>query len=113
APDSVYLMNMGPGWPTRAKWVGFWRGVRTDRWMYARWRGDERGPLLFDRQKGPYEMQNLAGKPKYAEICQQMEQRLQRWMTETGDPFDIGPRDPKTGMLSLGQKFANKRWEGR
>ncbi|MHC4460532.1 MAG: sulfatase/phosphatase domain-containing protein [Planctomycetota bacterium] len=27
-PDSVYLMNMGLGWPDRDQWVGCWRGVR-------------------------------------------------------------------------------------
>ncbi len=109
-PDSVYLQNMGPGWPYRGKWVGFWRGVRTDRWMYARWKDGERGPLLFDRKNDPYEMKNLAGKKEYAEIQQELEDRLRRWMTETGDPFDTGPRDPKNGMLMLGQEFASEKW---
>ncbi|MBM3265547.1 MAG: sulfatase, partial [candidate division Zixibacteria bacterium] len=47
--DSVYMQILGPGWPHRGKWVGFWRGVRDERWTYARWRGNERGPFLFDR----------------------------------------------------------------
>ena len=29
--DSVYLQILGPGWPDRSKWLGFWRGVRTER----------------------------------------------------------------------------------
>ncbi len=109
-PDSVYLQNMGPGWPDRKKWVGFWRGVRTDRWVYARWYKDEHEPLLFDCQEDPYELRNLAGKKEYADIQQQMEERLRRWMRETGDPFETGPRDPKTGMLILGQEFVNEKW---
>ncbi len=109
-PDSVYLQNLGVGWPNRSKWVGFWRGVRTDRWMYARWLGDDHEPFLFDLKNDPYEMQNLAGKPKFAKVQEKMEERLKQWMAETGDTFDTGPRDAK-GMLKLGQKFANEKWE--
>lgn len=25
-PDSVYLQMLGPGWPSRKKWLGLWRG---------------------------------------------------------------------------------------
>ncbi len=109
-PDSVYLQNMGPGWPNRGKWVGFWRGVRTEEWMYARWHNNEREPMLFDLKKDPYEMNNLAGRKEYAEIRARMEARLQQWMAETKDPFDTGPRDPQTGMLKLGQEFASEKW---
>ncbi|MBN1488675.1 MAG: sulfatase [Phycisphaerae bacterium] len=109
-PDSVYLQNMGPGWPYRGKWVGYWRGVRTERWVYARWHNNEREPMLFDRNNDPLEMQNLAGKAKFADVQQQMETRLQRWIADTNDPFDTGPRDPKTGMLELGQEFADDKW---
>lgn len=42
ANESVYLMNMGPGWPDREEWVGRWRGVRTERYTYARWYNNER-----------------------------------------------------------------------
>jgi len=112
APDSVYLMNMGPGWPCRdnGQWVGHWRGVRTARWVYARWHDDpDQGPLLFDRKDDPYEMKNLAGRKEYADVQQQMEARLKQWMRQTEDPFETGRRDPETGMLLLGQEFANRR----
>lgn len=110
-PDSVYLMNMGPGWPGRGKWVGFWRGVRTDRWVYARWHDNEHEPVLFDLKEDPYEMHNLAGKSKVTQVQKELEDRLQRWIKETGDPFDTGPRDPNTGMLMLGQEFASEKWK--
>ena len=58
--DSVYLQILGPGWPHRGEWVGFWRGLRTERWVYARWYKNEYGPLLFDRDNDPYELNNLA-----------------------------------------------------
>lgn len=107
-PDSVYLQIEGPGWPNRGKWVGYWRGVRTDRWVYARWFGTG-DIMLFDRDNDPYEMKNLAGNPDYAETQQQLEQRLKKWMEDTGDPFDTGERD-EIGMLRLGQEFTSDRW---
>ena len=103
--DSVYLQILGPGWPHRGKWVGFWRGIRTDRWVYARWHHNEYGPLLFDRDNDPFEMNNLADDPEFTETQRQLESRLQRWIKETGDPFDSGERDPDTGILKLGQTF--------
>ncbi|MCL5278841.1 MAG: sulfatase [Planctomycetes bacterium] len=113
-PDSVYLMNMGTGWPDRPRWVGLWRGVRTERWVYARWwhNQDEHEPLLFDRQNDPYEMNNLAGNPKFTDVQQQMETRLKKWMADTGDPFETGPREPTKGMLDLGFKL-QPRWSRR
>ena len=109
--DSVYLQILGPGWPHRGEWVGYWRGIRTNRWVYARWHGHQRDTLLFDRRDDPFEMKNLAGDPAYRQIQDDCEARLQRWMEETGDPFDTGPRDPKTGMLLLGQRFNHEMYE--
>ena len=109
SPDSVYLQILGPGWPHRGDWVGFWRGLRTDRWVYARWLHDE-DAWLFDRENDPLEMTNLAGRPEHAEIQRQLEQRLQQWMADTGDPFETGARDPATGMLCLGQTFTHAKW---
>lgn len=110
APDSIYLQNMGPGWPHRGKWVGYWRGVRTEDWLYARWHNNEREPMLFDLKNDPLELNNLAEKEEYADVRRRMEARLQQWIEETKDPFDTGPRDPRTGMLKLGQQFTNDKW---
>jgi arylsulfatase A-like enzyme len=107
-PDSVYLQILGPGWPHRGDWVGYWRGVRTDRWLYARWHGGD--VLFYDREADPYEMENLAGRPEYTGVQASLEKRLQRWIAETGDPFDTGARDPETGMLQLGQTFIHEKW---
>jgi arylsulfatase A-like enzyme len=76
-PDSVYLQILGPGWPHRGDWVGFWRGIRTRRWVYARWHGSgER--LLFDRDNDPYEMDNLAGRLAFAAVEASLEARLRQ-----------------------------------
>jgi arylsulfatase A-like enzyme len=112
-PDSTYLQLLGPGWPYRGDWVGYWRAVRGDRYTYARWYQPEKyeeGIWLFDRDKDPYEMQNLAGKPAAKQLQNRMEDRLQQWMQDTDDPFDTGERDPETHMLQLGQKFSNAKW---
>jgi len=108
-PDSVYLQILGPGWPHRGGWVGFWRGLRTDRWVYARWLNNE-DVWLFDREKDPFEMANLAGSPEHKEIQVRLEQRLQQWIRDTDDPFETGERDPTTGMLCLGQTFTHEKW---
>jgi len=108
--DSVYLQILGPGWPHRGDWVGYWRGIRTDRWLYARWYKNEYGPLLFDRASDPYEMDNLAGDPDYTRIQTGLEARLKKWIQDTDDPFDSGPRDGETRMLVLGQEFNDDRY---
>ena len=40
--------------------------VRTTRWRYTEWDGGRRGTELYDHEHDPYELQNLAGKTKYA-----------------------------------------------
>ncbi|MBV7333541.1 sulfatase [Chloroflexi bacterium TSY] len=104
--DSVFLQNMAHGWPNRDGWVGRWRGVRTDRWTYARWFGNERGPWLFDRSEDPLEMVNLADSAEARPALEEMECRLHRWMEATHDPFEYGRRGPR-GFLELGQVFAD------
>ncbi|MEM7537573.1 MAG: sulfatase [Chloroflexota bacterium] len=106
ASESVYLQNMAHGWPNRDNWVGRWRGVRTERWTYARWFGNERGPWLFDRQNDPLEMVNLANSAEARPALEEMEARLHRWMEATHDPFEYGRRGPR-GFLELGQVFAD------
>jgi arylsulfatase A-like enzyme len=112
-PDSVYLQILGPGWPHRGRWIGLWRGVRTDRYVYARWHNPDQyqqGIWLFDRETDPYEMRNLAGNKDYVDIESKMEARLQKWMRDTEDPFDTGEREADTHMLKLGQKFIHERY---
>ena len=109
-PDSVYLQILGPGWPPRTKWLGLWRGVRTHQYTYARWKDRGGARVLYDLNEDPLEMRNLIGNPEYSEVEQEMEERLQRWIKETNDPFDTGDRLPVTEMLDLGQAFSSRRW---
>lgn len=109
--ESVYLMNMGNGWPNRYGWVGRWRAVRTERYTYARWYENERGPWLFDRQEDPQEMTNLAESGESTSVIEEMEGRLHRWMESTGDPFEYGKRGPR-GFIDVGQRWADpEKWK--
>lgn len=40
---------------------------------------------LYDIRKDPYEMNNLAGNPKYAEIKEKLAIELKKWMSQQGD----------------------------
>jgi len=49
---------------------------------------------LFDEQADPYELTNLAGKPEYKEIEEQLKAKLQEWMILNEDylPLPVTPR---------------------
>ena len=109
--ESAYLMNMANGWPNRYGWVGRWRGVRTERYTYARWFENERGPWLFDRETDPLEMTNLAESVETRGAVEEMEERMHRWMEATGDPFEYGHRGPR-GFIDVGQVWADpEKWK--
>ena len=109
ANESVFLMNMGNGWPDRKAWVGRWRGVRTERFTYARWFENERGPWLFDRHEDPLETNNVVDSAEARASVEEMETRLHRWMEATGDPFEYGKRGPR-GFIDVGQRWADPKW---
>ena len=82
-PDSAFLQIFGPfegdGTPFG------WRGVRTDRYVYARQR--QQPWVLYDLVRDPYQQQNLAGDPAYSRLQAEMERRLARWQRRTGDDW--------------------------
>ena len=62
-----------------------YRALRTSRYTYVR---DLQGPwLLFDDEKDPYQLQNLAAAPESAALCRQLDDRLQAALRKIGDPF--------------------------
>jgi len=106
-PDSAYFQILGPGWPNRGLCVGYWRAVRTHRWTYARWQKTNE-VWLFDLENDPHQMTNLADDPAHKPVRDELETRLRQWLRETEDPFETGKRDPKTGMLILGQQLTDR-----
>lgn len=83
APDSAYLQIFGPfdGDET----TGGWRGVRTQRYLYARHR--DKPWVLYDLANDPFEQKNLADDPASARLRAEMEQKLNAWMQRTGDSW--------------------------
>lgn len=109
-PQSCFFQILGTGWPYRGKWVGFWRGVRTQRYVYARWLDNEVEPILFDVIEDKFEMNNLYGKDEFNAVQLELEKMLCEWLEKTNDPFEFGERFEDTRMLKLGQEFTNAKW---
>ncbi|MCS7014565.1 MAG: DUF4976 domain-containing protein, partial [Gemmatales bacterium] len=54
------------------------RSVRTERYRYTEWNDGKGGVQLFDYEKDPAELTNLAGRPEYAEVEKQLRELLRR-----------------------------------
>ena len=83
APDSAFFQIFGPYQGDGTE--DGWRGIRTQQYMYARFRN--RPWVLYDLQKDPHQKQNLAGERSAASIQAEMEKRLSQWMERTGDSW--------------------------
>ncbi len=98
-PESVLLQRiLGGG----GKNNGEWRGVRTPRYTYARWR--DKGWLLFDNEKDPYQMNNLIDKPEFKDLQAKMEAELQKLLKRTDDDFATQEVYYKRFASQLGKK---------
>lgn len=83
-PEAVLLQRIA-GIDTKNR-IGPWRGVRTDRYTYAR--GMNKGYVLFDNEKDPYQINNLIDKPEAKELQAKMEALLQKMLKKAGDKFE-------------------------
>ncbi len=83
-PESAYFQIFGPY--NAGGVADGWRGVRTQRYMYARYR--DKPWLLYDLKEDPYEMNNLAEDPAAASLVSEMDGRINAWMKKTGDSWD-------------------------
>jgi arylsulfatase A-like enzyme len=54
------------------------RAVRTARFRYAEWDDGRAGAMLFDENKDPHELKNLAEDPAYAKTVQEMKRLLKQ-----------------------------------
>jgi arylsulfatase A-like enzyme len=77
------LNNPNARWDYPAFTVTVYQGVlgksvRTERWHYAEWDEGRAGAMLFDHNKDPHELKNLAQDPAYAKTVQEMKRLLVR-----------------------------------
>lgn len=83
--DSVFLQDILPCGQAVETGIREWRGVRTKRYTYARFR--DKGWVLYDNQSDPYQKNNLIDKPEAKDIQAKLEKELQGWLSRTKDDF--------------------------
>ncbi|MFW5863917.1 MAG: sulfatase [bacterium] len=84
------VMHVAPGSPKKEetrKIEG--RVIRSKRYKYAIYNWGEKREMLFDLQKDPGEMQNLAPDSRHAHIIKDHRAMFNDWKKQTGDPFQI------------------------
>jgi arylsulfatase A-like enzyme len=86
-PDSLLLMHLTPLRYGGDRYEA-WRGVRTKRYTYARFR--DKGWMLYDNNRDPFQLNNLIDKPEASGIQKKLEAKLQDWLKRTGDDFAPG-----------------------
>jgi arylsulfatase A-like enzyme len=83
-PDSAFFQIFGP-YMGDATPEG-WRGVRTNRFTYARFRS--KPWVLYDLQADPSELNNLVDDPAARSLLAEMDNKVEAWMKRTGDSWD-------------------------
>jgi arylsulfatase A-like enzyme len=97
-PDSVPPVGGGPsqvGRPRQALPVlraregeGRPKMVRTHRWKYV-YDSDDPVDELYDLERDPWELENLAARPEHAQVVNEMRRRLLDWSLRTEDPRPV------------------------
>ena len=64
-----------------------WRAYRTRQYTYAVYLSDK-SELLFDNQKDPLQMNNLAGLPAYEQVKKELRHSMYARMEQIGDTFE-------------------------
>ena len=65
-----------------------WRALRTNRYTYAQYLSDK-AELLFDNQKDPFQMKNLAMDPEHEQIKNKLRGTMLAKMEKIGDNFEV------------------------
>lgn len=89
-PEAAYFQIFGPYKPSAMP--DAWRGIRTERYMYARF---ETGPwVLYDLKEDPYEMKNLVKEASAQDVLQRLDKQLTVWMSKVGDSWKLDWKVP-------------------
>ncbi|WP_020527737.1 sulfatase-like hydrolase/transferase [Flexithrix dorotheae] len=62
-------------------------GVRTAKWKYLRYVNDKTAPELYDLEKDPQELNNLAGDAKYKDVLTELQQKCDQLTQKFADPY--------------------------
>jgi uncharacterized sulfatase len=54
------------------------RSLRTERWRYTEWDGGQAGVELYDHDKDPRELKNLAKDPQFADVVKELKAQLEK-----------------------------------
>ncbi|MER7557068.1 sulfatase-like hydrolase/transferase [Nocardioides sp. NPDC126508] len=100
APQQVRVVPI-EAWPTADGTSRLWSGVRVGRWTYVELTTG--GVELYDRTEDPYEMNNLAEDPAYAETVSQLADLTDRYRDCSGDdcPKKMYPADGPLDLAGL------------
>ena len=82
APESVYAQSYTP---TERSEFPAWRGVRTERYTYAR--HESSAWLMYDNQADPYQLENLVGREEHADLQAKLDALTMDWFDRTGDDW--------------------------
>ena len=83
-PESVYIHSYTE---TESAQFPAWRGVRTKTHTYAR--HQQQPWVLYDNEKDPYQMTNLAGRPESSELQARLDTMTTEWFAEVGDDWRV------------------------
>jgi arylsulfatase A-like enzyme len=90
SPSSLFLMDMVRMDESHTQNLNEWRGLRTERYTYARW-VDGRPWLLFDNENDPYQLINVVHDRDYADVRSALDIELDAQIAVTGDICVSGP----------------------
>lgn len=71
---------------------GGWRGLRTERYLYARTK--DAPWLLYDLSRDPFETKNLVAEPQSAGVVKELDARLKQRMAAIDDHWQIDWNEP-------------------
>lgn len=89
SPDSLHVQRYIMGKPEHNPYWNTWMWAAADNPKTERLVSrylNRPAEELYDSEQDPYELNNLADNPRFADVKARLSKELDRWMTEQGDP---------------------------